>query len=187
MSTRFSFMRRSSVRRIAASALAGAFMVSSGAVGVANAHDLVVDSNPKNGSTISEPVDKITMEFSGEPKDGFNTVALSRDGQVLFSDEPEKQGRNLTLEVPGNMEWEPGSYTVGYQITSSDGHATRGAVKFDYGEGGEAAAAAEDADAESASTGGAPTWLWAVAGIVVLVGALVLLIAKWRGMKNTEA
>lgn len=156
--------------------------------GTAVAHDLVVDSTPEQGSDIQEPVKEISLTFSGEPKDGFNRIALSRDGEVLFTGEPESDGRVLSIEVPDDVDWQPGEYTVGYQITSSDGHATRGSLQFDYGDAGSsgdgaAAQGGQDSTQEGGGTG-VPGWAFGVTSIVVIAGALAIAIARWRNISK---
>ncbi|RAV34586.1 hypothetical protein CWC39_02340 [Corynebacterium heidelbergense] len=176
-----------------------AFM-SVGLGGTAQAHDLVVRSYPENGSTITQPLDHIDLEFSGEPKDTFNTVALSRDGHVLVSAPPKTDGRKLSIDVPQSVPLSDGQYTVGYQITSSDGHSTRGSLEFNYDgperEGSsESAAAPSETQAPEATAseaaqdndrGGVPSWLLPVSGIVVVAGALAIAIARWRSLNKKD-
>lgn len=167
---------------------------------VATAHDVVLGSNPENGSVVENFPDTIELEFSGIPQDLFNTVALSNadTGEILFSGSPELSERNLIIDVPADVETGPGNYAVGFQITSSDGHATKGSIAFEV--------AGEAADATDASVAGSPessapteepqatetgiagiespwNWLLGGAGVLVIAGAIVMLIAKGRNSK----
>ncbi|HIW96828.1 MAG TPA: copper resistance protein CopC [Candidatus Corynebacterium gallistercoris] len=157
---------------------------------VASAHDAVLSSTPDEGETISELPSAIVLDFSGEPQEGFNTVSLSRDGEVVFSGEPTTDGHKLTLELPGDVNNDPGEYTVGYQITSSDGHATRGGYTFTLsGDGTTPAPTSEGSSVdEQGEQGepvtGVPSWLLPLGGIVVISGALVLAIQRYRGLKD---
>lgn len=178
-------------RATAASLLMSAGLMGSAvAAAPAMAHDLIMNSNPSNGSEIEKLPDKIVMEFSGEPKDTFNTVAVSKDGEVLFTAEPTVDRRELTVDVPKDIESEPGDYTIGYQITSSDGHATRGQLEFsiagDSASAGDSAASdnAEGEQGESASS--VPTWLLPLAGIVCIVGALAVAIMRFRTLGSSH-
>lgn len=99
---------------------------------VALAHDVVVEATPSDGATVTEFPHTLTLKFSGEPQDSFSTVAVSNaDTQtVLYSGSPEVSGQLVTLNIPEEINPGPGTYTVGFQITSSDGHATRGKTQF---------------------------------------------------------
>lgn len=99
---------------------------------VALAHDVVVEATPGDGATVTEFPHTLTLKFSGEPQDSFSAVAVSNaDTQtVLYSGSPEVSGQLVTLNIPAEINPGPGTYTVGFQITSSDGHATRGKTQF---------------------------------------------------------
>lgn len=56
-------------------------------------------------------------------------------GDVLFDATPTIDGRNLTVEVPQDVEPGDGDYQVGFRITSSDGHSTLGSVPFSVASG----------------------------------------------------
>ncbi|MDU0477841.1 copper resistance protein CopC [Staphylococcus chromogenes] len=182
--------------RAAIAVLAGVLL--SVSAPMAAAHDVVINSNPADKSTVTEFPRDIVLEFSGAPKDNFNTVAVSNEatGQVLFSETPKLDGRKISVAVPENVTPGAGSYKIGFQITSSDGHATRGMTTFKVA--GDSAQTGESAPAGTASTSNdsdsvvlssesphSPnTYLAVGIGIIVaVIGALagiVLLIAKKR-------
>lgn len=187
-------------RAVAAPVLAAAMIsapvfLGAGATGglpVASAHDAMVGATPEPDSTVAEAPTSIELEFSGIPQDTFNTVALSRDGDVVHTGEPTIDGRMLTLDIPDNVDMEDGTYTVGYQITSSDGHATRGDYTFNLGEAS-ATGTSEDSDAsdvsDEAQDDGLPGWaitLGSIAGVIVVLGALVVAIARFRSMSSND-
>lgn len=157
----------------------------------ASAHDVMVGSTPEQDSTISDAPDAIELEFSGIPRDDFNTVALSRDGEVLVTDEPTIDGHSLTLDVPDDVEMSDGEYTVGYQITSSDGHATRGSYVFTLAaDGGAAESETSQGAGEADDDAGMPSWAGpalGIAGVIVVLGALVVAIARFRSMSSDES
>ncbi|MGP5930266.1 copper resistance CopC family protein [Corynebacterium glyciniphilum] len=157
----------------------------------ASAHDVMVGSTPEQDSTISDAPDAIELEFSGIPRDDFNTVALSRDGEVLVTDEPTSDGHSLTLDVPDDVEMSDGEYTVGYQITSSDGHATRGSYVFTLAaDGGAAESETSQGAGEADGDAGMPSWAGpalGIAGVIVVLGALVVAIARFRSMSSDES
>lgn len=163
---------------------------------VAAAHDSVVGGSIQTDEVLDELPNEITLEFSGIPKEGFNTIAVSNvdTGEVLFSGEPTLDGRNLTIEVPEGIETEPGQYQVGFSITSSDGHATRGSVPFSIAGEESAAGAQETAAGETVGSGdvnadetaneggleGPMKWIAAAGGVLALVAVVAVMIAKRR-------
>lgn len=96
------------------------------------AHDVVLEAIPEMDSTVDEFPRHIQLTFSGVPKPSYNTVAISRSDtqEVLFSGQPTLDGRLVSIDIPDDLDPGPGDYTIGFQITSSDGHATRGMTKF---------------------------------------------------------
>ncbi|MGN0094661.1 MAG: copper resistance protein CopC [Corynebacterium sp.] len=154
----------------------------------AAAHDAMVGSTPEQDTTVSEAPGSVELEFSGIPRDDFNTVALSRDGEVLVTGEPTIDGRTLTLDIPGDVEMSDGEYTVGYQITSSDGHATRGSYVFTLdSDGGASGSGSSQGTAETDDDTGMPSWAGpalGIAGVIVVLGALVVAIARFRSMSS---
>lgn len=174
-------------RRAAAAGLAcGLALVSAP---LAAAHDAVVGGSPADGEVVADFPDTLTLEFSGQVQDGFNTFALSRadTGDVVLSGEPTVAGQSVSLDVPGNVDPEPGEYTLGFQIISSDGHATKGMTSFTYApaeETGQPATASQQDEAQQEQQqqeeqpGRNLTWLWALIGVLVVGVAAAAAIAR---------
>ena len=158
----------------------------------AMAHDVVVGGNPANEEVVEEFPDRIELEFSGIPREGFSTIAVTEQasGELLFSGTPELDGRWVSLEFPEDVTGGPGDYTVGFQIISSDGHSTRGSTTFTVADD-----AAQQADAEADSTEAAPAetgdeedtgfsgplaWIVGGLGVIAILGVIVMMIAKGR-------
>ncbi|OFT58281.1 hypothetical protein HMPREF3151_05650 [Corynebacterium sp. HMSC05H05] len=165
------------------------------------AHDSVIGADPEDKGVVSEFPDAITLEFSGEIQDGFNTVALSRevDGQseVVHSGEPDIEGRFVTLDLPADLDAQPGDYKVGFQIVSSDGHSTKGMTSFSFSPSGAENAQGDDAEATAdaskdpvvdAADGMSSTMkvLLALAGVLVVAGAGFGALAKSRRISETN-
>lgn len=174
-------MKVKSVRRGIATVTAAA-LFGLVAPATAQAHDYVVSSNPGEGEVLSEFPDSIELNFSGDPRPNFNTIAVSdtETEEVLYTGEPTLDGHLLHLELPEDLDPGVGDYQVGFQITSSDGHATRGQVGFEVA-GSEPEADAESTDVAPAvdeDEGGIPGWAIGVgAGVVVLIVAVVAGVA----------
>lgn len=99
---------------------------------VAAAHDALMEATPAAGGTVSSFPREIVLRFSGVPRAAFNTVAVSRTntGEILLTVEPQIEDQRITVPIPEHLQPGAGTYTVGYQITSSDGHSTRGKYEF---------------------------------------------------------
>ena len=175
-------------RILAGASVAAAALLS---VPLAGAHDVVIGGSPANGDVVDAFPSTITLEFSGHPREGFNTFAVTDkgSGDVLFSAEPVIQDRNLTIDVPADVEAGPGQYRVGFQITSSDGHSTRGWSDFavaaadgsvpDVTDGQESEEGPRDTESSSASS---PAFVvvGAIAGVLALAGVVVMVLRKGK-------
>lgn len=195
-------------------ACAGALGLTTIAVGApaASAHDAVVGGNPADGATVSEFPARVELDFSGDPQSGFSTMAVSKVGDtgeadVLYSGEPEVEGRAVTLDLPGDLDPQPGEYRVGFQIVSSDGHATKGMTTFTYEPaGGSSSAAAapseqsgaldtgstdtgsDNAGSDEESDGSSRAWtiIGSIVGLLVIAGAGVAALVKLLRVREVE-
>lgn len=161
----------------------------------ASAHDSVIGSNPQNGSVVQQFPEKLELEFSGEVEEGFNTVALSRaDGEateVVYTGEPEVHGRDVTLQLPEGFQAQPGQYRVGFQIVSSDGHATKGMTTFDYAPDGQVGGEPEVVDtqnAEQRDAGESRGFELALVflGVLAVAGAAFAMVARQRRARQLK-
>lgn len=166
--------------------LVGSLLVMLVCVGVprAAAHDVVIHSIPENGSTVSEFPHTIELEFSAIPLENFNRVALSNadTGEVFYQGEPELDQQFVRIDVPTNIQPGDGNYLVGFQITSSDGHATRGKTTFSVRSGGddEGSAGQDGESALSSESTSSTPWMLIGSGIVLLVVivGVILMMSK---------
>lgn len=210
--------QRSTHTRRAAVTLAALAAAVTGAVSAApaaSAHDAVISSNPEEGSTVAQFPTQLELTMSAEPKPQFNTIALSEKntGTILASGAPTINQNVLTFTLPSDLHPTAGVYTVGFQITSSDGHATRGSFDFTYsGDGSTSASANADAAtavtatttgaADSANSGSAQSttaansaqadttsssraWVWWVGAVVALAVIGGIAVALRRGARRS--
>ena len=164
---------------------------------MAVAHDSVIGGNVVSDTPLEEFPREITLEFSGVPKDTFNTFAVSDQdsGEVLFDAEPTINGRNLTVEVPEDIDPGDGDYQVGFRITSSDGHPTPGSVEFSVASSADAAGASSagsagevdnndsqegDTDASLSALSGPAKWIVGLGAVLVVVAMVFVFGAKTR-------
>lgn len=174
----------------------GAVSAASALAGTAEAHDAVIGGDPANGSVVTDFPGVLTLEFSGQPQDGFNTFALSRvsDNEILFTGEPTLDGRFVSLELPGAVhaaaDEVPGEYRIGFQIVSSDGHATKGMTTFTYmPEGGEVVGEGDSysgtENQENSFSFASATWV-GVGVCALLVGVVSAVFLLRRGKSERE-
>ena len=166
---------------------------------VASAHDVVIGGNPANEEVVQEFPEIIELEFSGYVKEDFNTFAISDidSGEILFSGPPTIDGRMVGIEVPEDVDPGAGDYRIGFQITSSDGHSTRGMTTFTVAGERESGATdsapetttvddgtSQSADTEAGMLQGPLVWILAGVGILAILGVIVMMLA--RGRHNTQ-
>lgn len=116
---------------------------------VAVAHSVLVSIDPEDGSELDTPPDEIVLTFNEEINQSFASVAVTagENRATRVVGDPSVAGETVTVDVD---ELEPGPYTVGYRVTSSDGHVVSGSSVFTVAGGAEGAAGAE-AGAQSGS------------------------------------
>lgn len=160
----------------------------------ARAHDSVIAATPEDGGTVEEFPREIVLTFSGVPKDTFNTFAVSdaQTNEVLFSQEPNLDGREVSVTVPEDIHPGPGNYTVGFQITSSDGHATRGKTTFSVagadtaGDTGASQSENGEQDEDSSPVSGPLAWIVGGLGILAIAAVVVIAVARHRQFPDKE-
>ncbi|MDK8243813.1 copper resistance CopC family protein [Corynebacterium sp. UMB10321] len=177
-------------------AILSAVCVASALAGSAEAHDAVIGGDPSNGSVVAEFPKELSLEFSGQPQEGFNTFALSRvsDNEILFTGEPVLDGRFVSLELPEKARESgdkvPGEYRIGFQIVSSDGHATKGMTTFTYAPEGSQVVDETMEDSVptgevSGSSSSSFSWLFVGGLILLLFGAVTALLLR-RGSLSKD-
>ncbi|WP_424527957.1 copper resistance CopC family protein [Sphaerisporangium viridialbum] len=179
-------MRFPVIRALLALCLSGVFLGL--AAPPALAHDSLKSSSPAKDSTVSR-LDQIELEFSARVS--FPVVVLhDAAGRRFESGPPRTDGPKVFESVAGPLP--PGGYVIAWRIVSSDGHPVEGEIPFTV-EGSQAGAAAPSATARptgaagtvpatapdgTASQSGVPVWVWAGLGLLVVVGAALLLTGR---------
>jgi methionine-rich copper-binding protein CopC len=193
-------VRFPAIRALLVLCLSGAFLGL--ATPAALAHDSLKSSSPAKDSTVSR-LDQIELEFSAHVS--FPVVILHDAGGRRYesgtarTDGP-KVFENVTSPLPS------GSYVIAWRIVSSDGHPVEGEIPFTLraaagstgttGSSGTATApAASGAAAPGLSPGSAPAeasqlripgWIWAALGLLVVIGAAVLLMGNKAAPRTDE-
>lgn len=155
---------------------------------VAVAHSVLVSIDPEDGSELDTPPDEIVLTFNEEINQSFASVAVTagENRATRVVGDPSVAGETVTVDVD---ELEPGPYTVGYRVTSSDGHVVSGSSVFTVAggasgdatpAGGSDTGAGDEADVADETSGedtGINPAIWVVGGLAILLigGAFVLL------------
>jgi copper resistance protein C len=177
--------------RVALAATAFAVTTAVAGAPLVGAHDVVVGGDPADGEVLQEFPTSVTLEFSGEPREGFNTFAITEaeSGETVHSGEPTVSGRDVSLELPQDLDAGSGDYRLGFQITSSDGHSTRGMTSFSVAGDEEVAndpAVEDSGDAEASEAAedeGLSTTtqiVLAAVGVLVLLSVVAMAVARQR-------
>lgn len=90
----------------------------------ASAHDSLISTTPKQGATVTEPLETVVLSFSGELKSIGTNVSLV-DAQGQKHEAAATVSRNeLTVAFPAALP--NGDYTLTWRTVSSDGHPIEG-------------------------------------------------------------
>lgn len=172
----------------------------------ASAHAVLLSVDPEDGAELETSPEQVVLTFNEEVNQNFASVAVTseEDRTNRAVGEPVVEGPNVTVQIE---DLPPGAYTVGYRVTSADGHVVGGSSVFtvagdgsagapgtdaaDGGDGAGAGGADESDNADSpddtgdvsAETSGEDTGLnpaiWIVGGVaVVLIGGAFFLLRR---------
>ncbi|MHA7985217.1 copper resistance CopC family protein [Rathayibacter sp. CAU 1779] len=181
-------------RRGLSAAAAVVALAAAAAIGVltsapASAHDYLVDSSPKAGSTQTTPLDSVRLTFDDVVLDlaqtgpGALLQVTGPDGASTHFETgcPKVQDRDVTAPVALGG---PGKYLVTWQIVSADGHVVSDSITFTYAPPagtkaakGSADSACKGAGATSTARAGAGTAQGTVnSGAIVVVVVIAVAI-----------
>ncbi|MFD1538041.1 copper resistance CopC family protein [Nonomuraea guangzhouensis] len=147
----------------------------------AQAHNVLVGSDPKDGATLTAAPARITLVFDQAVRQGYAQVGVTgADGTTWADGSAEVAAEKVSVKVKPLRAG--GAYVVGYRILSADGHPVTGKISFNLAADATAVtrapaqadtgAGASGADAaEAAANGGAGM------AVVWIVGALLVLAA----------
>ncbi|TMR96779.1 copper resistance CopC family protein [Nonomuraea basaltis] len=146
----------------------------------AQAHNVLISSDPADGAVLGASPGRVTLVFDQAVRQGYAQVGVTgADGSAWADGSAVVAAERVSVKVKPLPAG--GSYMVGYRILSADGHPVTGKISFSLsadatGAGAEVGAgqAAQGSDAEAAeaaANGGAGM------AVVWIVGALLLLAA----------
>ena len=152
-----------------------------GLAGPAFAHNVLVGSDPKDGTSLEVGPSTVSLTFDLPIQQGdFDVITVNGPANTRWEAGPAKVDSNV-ISAPVRPLGAAGVYTVGFRILSADGHPVSGSVKFTLTKAGNGTPATATAAADPQSSGGSgsgavPVWPWIVGGVVLLgVGVFVAL------------
>ena len=175
-----------------------------GTVAPAQAHNVLISSDPRNGTELATGPEKITLTFDQPVRQGFAQISVIGPDGARW-----EEGKTTVDRTKVSVGVKPlgpaGVYAVGYRILSSDGHPVSQKITFTLtapGQGASAqapatsapvasAAAPQEPDlgaqaAEAAQNGGAGmAVLWIAGSIVLLGGATVVAMRRTKEQGGT--
>ncbi|AVT30853.1 copper resistance protein CopC [Plantactinospora sp. BC1] len=159
----------------------------------ASAHAQLLGSDPRADSTVTTPLDEITLTFNEPVRGNFSTIVVTGpDGTRHGAGQPRTIDKQVHLAVEPVRS---GGYRVAYRVVSADGHPIQGQFRFTVTlspalepTAAPVAPAASDgpsaspaAGAANGDTGGAGLRQVGAVGLgVALVGAGFLLLRRRR-------
>lgn len=115
-----------------------------GLAGPAAAHNVLISSDPSDGSTLQTAPTSVRLTFD-QPVQNFQPVVtiIGPDGQRYESGSPQIDSTVVTTNVSALPV--AGAYSIAYRIVSADGHPVEGSIAFQLAEGAVSAGAVASA------------------------------------------
>ncbi|MGN9841758.1 copper resistance CopC family protein [Nonomuraea sp. H19] len=142
----------------------------------AQAHNVLIGSDPADGAVLGASPERVTLVFDQTVRQGYAQVGVTgADGSAWADGAAVVSAEKVSVKVKPLKAGS--SYVVGYRILSADGHPITGKITFRLSEDAAGVASGpavpgESADAaEAAANGGAGM------AVVWIVGALLVLAA----------
>ncbi|MBD8063424.1 copper resistance CopC family protein [Oceanitalea stevensii] len=96
----------------------------------AQAHDMLVASDPADGAVLDAPPESITLTFNNPPLEvGSVITVVDADGTTLVEGEGTLDGADVVLAL--DAELPAGQLEVRWRVASSDGHPIDGVIPFE--------------------------------------------------------
>jgi copper resistance protein C len=147
-------------------------------VAPADAHDVLVSSEPANGAAVAVGPGEVTLRFDKPVQFGFDEVDVIGPGGTYWAAGPATVSGD-TVTAPVRPLGPEGTYTVRYRIVSADGHPVSGQSAFTLTTPGTGSPAPGPvvpaaATAPAARPASAPLWPWLLTGAGVLALGLAI-------------
>lgn len=128
-------MRQSGIRLLRAVFLLVLVCSLFASVPLASAHAYLDDSSPENGEQVEEPLEEVTLSFSGDGVQLAEVTITGPDGEDVSGDAEIDSEDSQLVSVPiEDSTAGEGIYTVQWEVLADDGHTTSGTFLFSVGE-----------------------------------------------------
>lgn len=156
----------------------------------AQAHAELKSSNPASGAVLDAPPKQIELTFSDviSLPDGDAVTITGPDGTKWPVSQAHAVDRTITAVVDGSTA-KAGAHTLAWRAQADDGDVISGTFTFTVNAAAQppsssgaptstitmsASATNAPPSTTSAASGGLPAWVWILVGLVVIVGAILL-------------
>lgn len=168
-------------------AIAVAFLALIGSATPAWAHNSLIGSTPRDGSSMAAGPNQIELKFDQpvQAGQGLNSIAVIGPNNDHWEGGPAQVSSNV-VTAPVRPLGPAGTYKVGWRILSADGHPVSGELTFTLTTAGNGTPAPPGQQASPGSSspnddsGGVPAWVW-IAGAGVLLAAGLVLALRMGG------
>lgn len=137
----------------------------------AEAHDILISSNPAQNATLKTSPKAITLTFNDivQPGPANQIEVTGPDGNRWAKGKVTVHGTKISRPVA--TLGKAGKYTVGYAVLSADGHPVRSQYSFTLTANGGGHPVAKGAPSESGGSG-VSVWVWVAGAVVLVLGGL---------------
>jgi copper resistance protein C len=149
----------------------------------ASAHNVLIGTTPKAGSSITSGPAKVTFNFDAPVQHGDDTIVVIGPNGTHWEKTSVATVIGDTVSTTVAPLGPVGVYTASYHIISADGHAVTGDMTFTLtkaGSGQPVAAATASSTGSGSGGGGVPVWVWIVIAVVVLGGVMYFALRTGR-------
>ncbi|MEU6797113.1 copper resistance CopC family protein [Nonomuraea wenchangensis] len=116
----------------------------------AQAHNVLVGSDPRDGATLTAAPGRVTLVFDQAVRQGYAQIGVTgADGSSWADGDAVVAAERVSVKLkplPGG-----GPYVVGYRILSADGHPVTGKLTFTLAPAGAASPAPAESTSEAAA------------------------------------
>lgn len=99
--------------------------------GIGQGHAFPDHSDPKVGSTVSDPLSTVRIWFDGDIEPAFSTITVrAMDGKTVDRGDGHVDSKDKTLLEASVPPLPPGIYLVMWSVVARDGHRTMGRYTF---------------------------------------------------------